>query len=174
MDKVDKLDKIDMQILSILQSDARIQLKALAAKVFLSSPATSARLERLERLGYILGYKAQINRLALGLHITAFINLAVDPTEKPLFYPFIKESPYVLECNCVTGEYAMLIKAAFHSTVELDAFINKLQQFGKTNTQVVFSTSVAPRGVDFIKLEEWSEKDKTEYLYMTEIESEKE
>jgi Lrp/AsnC family leucine-responsive transcriptional regulator len=169
-----KLDKIDMQILSVLQGDARIQLKALAEKVFLSSPATSARLERLERDGYILGYKAQVNRLSLGLHITAFINLAVDPSEKPQFYPFIKESPYVLECNCVTGEYTMLIKAAFHSTVELDAFINRLQQFGKTNTQIVFSTSVAPRGVDFLRLEEWSEKDRSEYLYMSELESEKE
>ncbi|MDR1068237.1 MAG: Lrp/AsnC family transcriptional regulator [Clostridiales Family XIII bacterium] len=169
-----KPDKIDMQILSILQSDARIQLKALAEKVFLSSPATSARLERLEREGYILGYKAQVNRLALGLHITAFINLAVDPTEKPQFYPFITESPYVLECNCVTGEYSMLIKAAFHSTIELDAFINKLQRFGKTNTQIVFSTSVAPRGIDFVKLEERSEQDKGEYLYMPETESKKE
>ena len=165
---MDKLDKIDMQILSILQTDARIQLKALAEKVFLSSPATSARLDRLEKEGYILGYQAQVNRPELGIHVTAFINLALEPKEKPLFYPFIKESPCILECNCVTGEYSMLMKAAFHSTVELDAFINKLQQFGKTNTQIVFSTSVEAKGIDFKKLDDWAEKEMKEYLYMEE------
>ena len=163
---MEKLDKIDMQILNILQKDARIQLKSLAEKVFLSSPATSTRLERLEREGYISGYQAQVNKPALGLHVTAFINLELEPKEKPLFYPFIKESPCILECNCVTGEYSMLMKAAFHSTVELDAFINKLQQFGKTNTQIVFSTSVEPKGIDFEKLDEWVEKDIKDYLYM--------
>lgn len=163
---MDRLDKIDMQILNILQKDARIQLKTLAEKVFLSSPATSARLERLERDGYIMGYQAKVNRPALGLHITAFINLELEPKEKPLFYPFIKESPCILECNCVTGEYSMLMKAAFHSTVELDAFINKLQQFGRTNTQIVFSTSVEPKGIDFEKMDEWVERDIKDYLYM--------
>ena len=163
---MDRLDKIDIQILNILQADARIQLKSLAEKVYLSSPATSARLDRLERDGYITGYHAQVDRPALGLHITAFINLALEPKEKPSFYPFIKESPCILECNCVTGEYSMLMKAAFHSTMELDAFINKLQQFGKTNTQIVFSTSVDPKGIDFEKFDEWVEKDIKDYLYM--------
>jgi len=41
----------------------------------------------------------------------------------------------------------MLLKVAFPSTVELDGFIGELQQFGKTYTQIVFSTSVEPRGI---------------------------
>ena len=42
----------------------------------------------------------------------------------------------------------MLIKVAFPDTGELDTFIGKLQRFGRTSTQIVFSTPVAPRGVD--------------------------
>jgi Lrp/AsnC family leucine-responsive transcriptional regulator len=145
---MDMPDKIDRQILTILQENGKIQLKTLAERVFLSSPATSARLERLTRDGYITGYQAQINRAALGFHITAFINLEVDPKEKPVFYPFVRACPYVIECNCVTGEYSMLIKVAFRSTNELDTFINELQKFGKTSTQIVFSTAVEPRGID--------------------------
>ena len=51
----------------------------------------------------------------------------------------------------------MLIKVAFQSTMELDVFIGQLQKYGKTNTQIVFSTPVGPRGVDVMA--ELAEKD---------------
>ena len=47
-----KLDFIDHQIISLLQQNARMSLKDLASQIYLSSPATSARLEKLEREGY--------------------------------------------------------------------------------------------------------------------------
>ncbi len=48
-----KLDFIDHQIISLLQQNARMSLKDLASQIYLSSPATSARLEKLEREGYV-------------------------------------------------------------------------------------------------------------------------
>ena len=148
------MDKIDMRILKILQDNARTPLKQIANEVFLSSPAVSARIEKLEAEGYITSYTANIDRQKLGYHITAFINLEVPPTQKPVFYPFITSCPNVLECNCVTGQFSMLIKVSFKSTQELDTFIGKLQKFGVTQTQIVFSTAVESRGVvlDDVKL----------------------
>ena len=52
------MDNIDRKILTILQQNARTPLKVIAEQVFLSSPAVSARIERLEAAGYILGYQA--------------------------------------------------------------------------------------------------------------------
>ena len=144
---MEKTDRIDEQIIRTLQENARIPLKALAEKVFLSSPAVSARIERLEREGIITGYHASVDRLKLGYHITAFINLEVETCQKQEFYPYIKKCPNVLECSCVTGNYSMLIKVAFPSTMELDTFIGHLQHYGKTSTQIVFSTVVEPRGI---------------------------
>ena len=144
---MEKTDRIDEQIIRTLQENARIPLKALAEKVFLSSPAVSARIERLEREGIITGYHASVDRLKLGYHITAFINLEVEPCQKQEFYPYIKKCPNVLECSCVTGNYSMLIKVAFPSTMELDTFIGHLQHYGKTSTKIVFSTVVEPRGI---------------------------
>lgn len=141
------MDKIDKQILDILQENARTPLKSIAEQVFLSSPAVSIRIEHLEQQGIITGFRTTIDKHKLGYHITAFINLAMDPTLKPEFYPFIQNEPNVLECNCVTGEYSMLLKVAFPSTMDLDVFIGKLQQFGKTSTQIVFSTPVEPRSI---------------------------
>lgn len=139
------MDAIDRKLLSLLQENARYSIKYLASKVFLSSPAVSSRIERLEKSGLITGYHASINALQLGHHITAFIQMTLSPREKENFYGFVQDCPNVLECNCVTGEYAILIKVSFPGTEELDQFIGKLQHFGNTKTQIVFSNIVAPR-----------------------------
>jgi DNA-binding Lrp family transcriptional regulator len=55
------MDNIDKKILHLLQHNARTPLKYLANKVFLSSPAVSARIDRLEKAGVITGYHAGIN-----------------------------------------------------------------------------------------------------------------
>ena len=141
------MDNIDRTILTILQSNARTPLKLIAEQVFLSSPAVSARIERLEAAGLITGYQAQLSSAAMGYQIKAYINLEVEPVQKPEFYPYIEACPNVIECDCVTGDYAMLIKVCFHTTQELDQFINQLHRFGRTRTQIVFSTPVEHRGI---------------------------
>lgn len=147
------MDQIDMKLISLLQENARYSLKQLAEQVFLSSPAVSSRIERLEKEGYIRGYQAEVDPIKLGYHITAFINLEMPPKLKSTFYPFIEACPNVLECNCVTGTFSMLIKVAFPSTQELDSFIGQLQKFGNTSTQIVFSTAVRARGIQLKDLQ---------------------
>ncbi len=141
------MDRIDRRIIDLLQQNARLPLKEIADRVFLSSPAVSARIARLESAGLVRGYQAQIDAVGLGLMVKAFINLDMDPQRKPEFYPYIESCPQVVECCCVTGDYSMLIEVLFATTQELDAFINRLQQFGRTRTQIVFSTPVEHRGV---------------------------
>lgn len=119
------MDKIDAMLITLLQENARAPLKLLASKVFLSAPAVSSRIDKLEKQGIILGYNTVIDRQKLGYHITAFINLELSADQKSEFYPFINSCPNVLECNCITGVYSMLIKVAFPSTQELDTFIGR-------------------------------------------------
>ena len=148
------MDNIDRKILSILQENARTPLKVIAEQVFLSSPAVSARIERLERAGLILGYQAQLSAQEMGYQIKAFISLEIEPKQKPEFYPYIEACPNVMECDCVTGDYSMLLKVCFHTTQELDQFINQLHRFGRTRTQIVFSTPVEHRGIPAMESEE--------------------
>ena len=63
------MDHIDREILQILQHNARASLKMIAEKTFLSSPAVSARIEKLEKDGIITSYQAQIDPMKLGYHI---------------------------------------------------------------------------------------------------------
>lgn len=101
----------------------------------------------MEAEGILTGFPASVDPIQLGYHIKAYISLEISPTQKPEVYPFLRAHPNVLECDCVTGNYSVLLKVAFPSTMELDEFIGKLQHFGKTSTMIVFSTIVENRGV---------------------------
>ena len=128
-----ELDHIDAKILNLLRENARMPL---------------------EKEGYITGYQVKLNPALLGYPIKAFINLEVEPVQKKEFYPYIEKVHNVVECNCVTGDYSMLIEGLFVSTIELDQFIGELQHFGRTRTQIVFSTSVEHRQVTAHEAEE--------------------
>ena len=142
-----EIDEIDRKIMNLLQEDARMPIKEIAEHVFLSSPAVSTRISNLEKHGIITGYHAVLSPMALGYYIKSFICLELDPKDKKEFYPFIQRKENVIECNCVTGDYSMLIEGLFHTTNELDQFINEIHRFGKTRTLIVFSTSVEHRGI---------------------------
>ena len=146
------MDAIDLKIITLLQKNARMPLKLLAEQVFLSSPATAARIEKLEREGILESYTANVNLKKAGFPIIAFIRLDLDPKLKPTFYPFIRSNPNVLECNCVTGRYSQLVKVAFETTEALDGFIGELNNYGHTETQIAFSTPQPPRGLGLEKL----------------------
>ena len=136
------LDETDFKLLDLLRQNARMPLKDLSAEVFLSTPAVSARIEKLENDGFIKGYHAATDYEKLGNGIKAFIMITVRPEDKPEFIEFMSNSECVLECNNITGNYSMIVTAMFPSTTPMNAFVGELQKFGKTQTQVVFETSV--------------------------------
>ena len=139
------MDKIDRQIINMLQENARVSLKELSAACYISSPAIAARINKLEKSGIITGFHTSVNLEKLDYHVKAFVQLQLEPRQKKEFYPYISQVPNVIECNCVV----------FPSTSDLDDFINEIQQrFGKTSTQIVFSTSVDHRGVKLPQPEE--------------------
>ncbi|MBQ6583384.1 MAG: Lrp/AsnC family transcriptional regulator [Mogibacterium sp.] len=134
------MDEMDVQILNLLKMNARMSLKDLSSEIHLTAPALSARIEKLEAAGYIKGYYADIDLDKLGYKIKAFIQLSVLPEDQRKFYDFIQREDCILECSHITGPFSMLLKVVFPSTADLDVFIGRLQEFGRTETQVVFST----------------------------------
>lgn len=134
------IDELDVQILNHLKMNARISLKELSSKVHLTTPAVSSRIDKLEAAGFIKGYHADIDLEKIGYKIKAFIQMSVQPEDQRKFYDFIQKKDCVLECSHITGPYSMLLKVVTPSTSELDTLIGELQEFGRTETQVVFST----------------------------------
>ena len=142
------MDQIDKKILNMLQANARVSLKEMSAACYISSPAIAARISKMEDTGIITGYHTSVDREKLDYHVKAFIMVQLEPSQKSEFYPYVQSIPNVIECNCVTGEYSEVREVVVPSTGALDDFINEIQRrFGKTSTQIVFSTSVEHRGV---------------------------
>lgn len=139
------MDSIDKQLISLLTQNARMPLKQLSEMVHLSPPAIASRMERLEKLKIISRYTAVLDPSKLGYSIIAFVNLAMPPQKKGEFAEFVKNCSNVLECYHVAGAYSMIMKVCFPTTVELDTFVTLLQNFGKTQTQIVFSAVVSQR-----------------------------
>ena len=82
------LDRIDRKILAILQTDGRISNLRLADQVALSPTAVQARVTRLTRDGYILGYEARLNPRKLGVGMTVFVEVLLDRTTPHVFDEF--------------------------------------------------------------------------------------
>ncbi|WBY02803.1 Lrp/AsnC ligand binding domain-containing protein [Ramlibacter tataouinensis] len=109
----DELDRIDRRILRALQDDGRITNQKLAEGVSLSPTAVLARVQRLTRAGYILGYEARLNPQLLGAGMLVFVEVLLDRTTPNVFEEFkaaVQVQPEVLECHMVAGGFDYLLK----------------------------------------------------------------
>ena len=107
------LDRIDRRILQALQEDGRISNLKLAEKVALSPTAVLARVQRLTRDGYILGYEARLNPALLGAGMLVFVEVLLDRTTPNVFEQFkaaVQVRPEILECHMVAGGFDYLLK----------------------------------------------------------------
>jgi len=107
------LDRIDLRILKILQSDGRIANLKLAEAVALSPTAVLARTQRLQREGYILGYEARLNPLQLGRGMLVFVEVLLDRTTANVFNEFkaaVQVRDEIMECHMVAGGFDYLLK----------------------------------------------------------------
>ncbi len=107
------LDRIDLKILACLQDDGRISNLKLAEAVTLSPTAVLARVQRLTRDGYILGYEARLNPLKLGAGMMVFVEVLLDRTTPNVFEAFkaaVQVRSEIMECHMVAGGFDYLLK----------------------------------------------------------------
>ena len=124
------LDPVDVSILEILQAEGRISNAELARRVHLSPPATLARVNRLEKSGFIKQYVALVDRVQAGYDMLCFVRVSLQLHEIDKvtgFHAIIQRMPEVLECHHVTGDYDYLLKVVAHNTKDLEEFlVNRL------------------------------------------------
>jgi len=117
-----ELDRIDRKILQQLQSDGRISNLKLAESVALSPTAVLARVQRLTRDGYILGYEARLNPHKLGRGMLVFVEVLLDRTTPNVFDAFkaaVQVRSEIMECHMVAGGFDYLLKTRM---ADMDAY----------------------------------------------------
>jgi Lrp/AsnC family transcriptional regulator, leucine-responsive regulatory protein len=109
----DKLDKIDLRILQILQENSKITNLDLSKKIGLSPAPTLERVKKLEQSDVIQSYHAVVNPLQLGLNVKTFIAVSLAWKRENALNSFltkILEIPEIVECYIITGEADFLMK----------------------------------------------------------------
>ncbi len=140
---VSGIDTLDERILSELQSNGRLTMKALAEHVGLSSPAMIERVRRLEERGVLAGYRAIVDPAAIGRPLTAFISINVEGRHYGALLNRLRSEPSVESCHRITGERAYFVKVHVSSMEELERLIDELSDAGATcSTSIVLSTQI--------------------------------
>ena len=106
----ERLDKIDLQILRILQENARLTTKELAARVSLSSTPVFERLKRLESGGYIKRYIAVLDAGKLNQGFVVFCKVKMQRLSYEIateFARIIRDIPEVTECYNISGRFRL-------------------------------------------------------------------
>ena len=110
---MNRLDKTDLQILRILQENARLTTKELAARVHLSPTPVFERLKRLDNEGYIRKYVAVLDAEKLHCGFVVFCSVKLRRLNRDIaaeFTRIVRGIPEVTECYNISGDYDYLPK----------------------------------------------------------------
>ena len=110
---ISTLDRTDLKIMDILQTDGRISNSKLAELVNLSPTAVMARVQKLTKDEFILGYEAKLNPAKLNANFLVFVEVLLDKTTPNVLDDFIDavtQYPEIVECHMVSGGFDFLIK----------------------------------------------------------------
>jgi Lrp/AsnC family transcriptional regulator, leucine-responsive regulatory protein len=147
---VRELDRIDLKILDILQTNARIPITELAERVGLSVTPCGERVKNLEREGVILGYHARLDPQAIDLGLLVFVELKLSAKSGAIFGKFKQEVlklPSVLECHLVSGNFDYLVKAR----------ISKMSDYRSLLGDILLTLPGAQESRSYIVMEEVKE-----------------
>jgi Lrp/AsnC family leucine-responsive transcriptional regulator len=106
------LDRTDLRLLAVLQSEGRITNAELAERVSLSPSACLRRLQRLEADQVITGYAAQVDPQAVGLGLQAFVRVQLTRHESAAIEGFVERVSgwdEVVACHALTGDMDYLL-----------------------------------------------------------------
>lgn len=137
------MDATDINIINQLIDNSRISLSELSTRIHLSVSAISERIRKLESEGIIDRYTAVINYDRLGFDVTAYMNVILDdPSHKDSFIRFAQQTPDIVECDYIAGDYDFILKINTQNTHTLEKVLTSvraLKGVGRTKTTLVLS-----------------------------------
>ena len=123
------LDRVDLKILDILQEDGKISNTKLAEEVNLSATAVMARVQKLTKEQFIIGYEAKLNAEKLHASFLVFVEVLLDKTTANGLNEFIEavaEYPEIVECHITSGGFDFLMKVRSANMEEYRKFAGEI------------------------------------------------
>ncbi len=126
------LDKKDLEILKLLQENARITIKEISGKIHLSTTPVHERIKRMEESGVIKQYATLVNheKVKKGLMVICYVSLKQHSKNAGVkFIKTIHELNEVVECFSISGEFDFMLKVICEDmNTYYDFHVNKLSQ----------------------------------------------
>ncbi|MEP1352472.1 MAG: Lrp/AsnC ligand binding domain-containing protein [Tateyamaria sp.] len=120
------LDSFDQSILVALAEDGRMSITDLAARIGLSKSPTQARLRRLEKSGIIMGYRALLDPISLGLDHVAFVEVRLTDTRETALRAFneaVQNVPEIEQAHMIASNFDYLLKVRTRDMAQYRAFL---------------------------------------------------
>ncbi|HUR69043.1 MAG TPA: Lrp/AsnC family transcriptional regulator [Candidatus Thermoplasmatota archaeon] len=146
------LDAVDRKLLKMLQEDGRRSFRSLGEAVDLGAPSVHARVQRLEREGYIRGYHAHVDAEKVGRGMTAFVSIGLEGGRKgdvprtEAIADQLRKDPDVVEVHAITGEDDLLVKVRTSDIRGLERLLLRalepLEGVRRTTTNIVVRTLI--------------------------------
>lgn len=135
------MDQFDLQILKLLQQNARMATAEIGRLIGLSTTATKERIKKLEDEGVIQAYSAVINAKAIGYLLTAYITVPVGDIGIKEMGERLIATPEVMECHKVTGNTCFMVKVKVKDADHLEHLVDEINHYARnTYTYLVLST----------------------------------
>jgi DNA-binding Lrp family transcriptional regulator len=139
------LDDVDRRILTALHADARMPNSALAELVGIAASTCHGRVRRLQELGVIRGFYADIDPAAIGLTLQAMISVSLQANARGKIRSFIgqiRRKPQVMDVYFLAGTDDFLLHVAARDTDDLRSFVvenlNSDADVAGTQTSLIF------------------------------------
>ena len=141
----EEIDAVNRRVLEELLHDPRLTMSELGRRVGMSSPAVTERVRRLEETGVIRGYRLDLDPVALGLPIAAYVRIRPNPGQLPKVAELAQQIPEVVECHRVTGEDCFILKVYIPAIDQLDRLLDSFLLYGSTTTSIIQSSPIPLR-----------------------------
>lgn len=143
--RVMSVDKLDRNLLALLQADARASAADLARRLGVARTTVLARLARLEKSGVILGYTVRLAQAGSGSGVEAYVGVTTAPKAAALVTQRLAALPELRQLCSVSGEFDYLALLHADSTARLDVLLDEIGAIEgvlKTTTSVVLARRI--------------------------------
>jgi Lrp/AsnC family leucine-responsive transcriptional regulator len=133
------VDNTDLKLLEILKGNSRLSFAEIGRKINLSPSSVRERIQKMEDEEVIKKYSIEIDNKKIGYDLEAFILVKVFPGKLKYVIDKVKEFPEITAAHRITGNQNIHLKVVVQNQVYLQQLLDKLMQFGDTNTFLILS-----------------------------------
>ena len=148
------IDSLDARLIAALREHPRVGLLEIARQLGVARGTVQARLAKLEARGVITGHGPEVDPVAMGYPISAFILIELAQGELAAAAAALDSIPELLEADAISGAQDLICRVVAHDTEHLQAIVNKITAtpaIRRCTSYIVLTRQVPPRTTPLIE-----------------------